>query len=103
MELDFVGFKWNSGIQNFNLKYDFKYFRSDKFKYEFGTSHIYYDFNPGLLKPYGDVASVNREKLDNKNIINCFGSIFSFLVSSMQAILNVTNRHSKMYFIICSF
>lgn len=63
------GIDWTSDIKNYNLKYDFKYFRSDKFKYEFGTSHIYYDFNPGLLKPYGDKPSVNREKLDDKKAL----------------------------------
>lgn len=63
------GIDWASDIQNYNLKYDFKYFRSDKFKYEFGTSHIYYDFNPGLLKPYGNSTSVNRDELDDKKAL----------------------------------
>lgn len=63
------GIDWASDIKNYNLKYDFKYFRSDKFKYEFGTSYIYYDFNPGLLKPYGNTASVNRDKLDDKKAL----------------------------------
>ena len=63
------GIDWASDIENYNLKYDFKYFRSDKIKYEFGTSHIYYDFNPGLLKPYGNRASVNRDKLDDKKAL----------------------------------
>ena len=32
LDLDFVGFKWDSGIKNYNIKYDFKNYISDNFK-----------------------------------------------------------------------
>src|SRR5690606_15841446 len=50
LTLDFVGFDWNSGITNFNLKYDLKYYISDDFQLNFGLSNIYYKFNPGEIK-----------------------------------------------------
>ncbi len=69
MQISGPGIDWGSDIKNYNLKYDFKYFKSDKFKYEFGTSHIYYDFNPGLIKPFGANPTINRDKLDDKKAL----------------------------------
>ncbi|MDX1769325.1 MAG: TonB-dependent receptor, partial [Arenibacter troitsensis] len=40
LKLDFVGFKWNSGIQNFNLKYDFKHYLSNNFQVNYGINNI---------------------------------------------------------------
>jgi hypothetical protein len=37
----------DSGIKNYNIKYDFKNYISDKFKLNYGVNAIYYDFNPG--------------------------------------------------------
>ncbi|MDJ0646749.1 MAG: TonB-dependent receptor, partial [Flavobacteriaceae bacterium] len=51
LNLNFVEFDWNSGIQNFNLKYDFKHYLNDKFKLQYGLNSIYYDFNPGEIEP----------------------------------------------------
>ncbi|MEL6306180.1 MAG: TonB-dependent receptor, partial [Bacteroidota bacterium] len=42
LELDFVGFEWDSGIQNFNLKYDLKHYISDKLQINYGLNNIYY-------------------------------------------------------------
>ncbi len=66
LDLDFVGFKWDSGIKNYNLKYDFKHYISDKFKLNYGLSGIYYDFNPGTIKPTGDDSGINPDQLDKK-------------------------------------
>ncbi|RZJ74039.1 MAG: PEGA domain-containing protein, partial [Flavobacterium sp.] len=51
LQLDFVGFKWDSGIQNYNFKYDLKHYLSDSFKLNYGVNAIYYDFNPGTITP----------------------------------------------------
>ncbi len=59
-------FDWISSIDNYNLKYDFKYYASDKFKLDFGASGIYYHFNPGQIKPTSESSSVNAMKLDQK-------------------------------------
>ncbi|MEG1023052.1 MAG: TonB-dependent receptor [Flavobacterium sp.] len=66
LDLDFVGFKWDSGIKNYNIKYDFKNYISDKFKLNYGLSGIYYDFNPGTIKPSNDTSGINPDQLDRK-------------------------------------
>ncbi len=66
LNLDLVGFNWDSGIKNYNLKYDFKNYVSDKFKLNFGINAIYYDFNPGTLSPSKPNSGINFEQLDKK-------------------------------------
>ncbi len=64
--LTFAEFDWVSSITNYNLKYDFKYYLSDKFKLDFGLSGIYYDFDPGQIKPTSSTSAVNPLSLDRK-------------------------------------
>ncbi|MEZ4970434.1 MAG: TonB-dependent receptor [Flavobacteriaceae bacterium] len=59
-------FDWVSSISNYNLKYDLKYYFSDKFKLDFGASGIYYDFDPGKIKPTSETSAVNPLVLDRK-------------------------------------
>ncbi len=66
LNLDFVGFKWDSGIKNYNLKYDFKSYISDKFKLNYGINAIYYDFNPGVIQPSNTNSGINFQQLDKK-------------------------------------
>jgi hypothetical protein len=66
LDLDFVGFKWDSGIKNYNIKYDFKNYISDKFKLNYGLNGIYYEFNPGTIKPIDAVSGINFDQLDKK-------------------------------------
>jgi hypothetical protein len=66
LNLDFVGFQWDSGIKNYNIKYDFKSYISDKFKLNFGLNGIYYDFNPGTIKPSNLTSGINFQQLDKK-------------------------------------
>ncbi|WP_125721542.1 TonB-dependent receptor [Flavobacterium ustbae] len=66
LDLDFVGFNWDSGIKNYNIKYDFKHYISDKLKLNYGLNGIYYQFNPGTIKPTGDDSGINPEQLDKK-------------------------------------
>ncbi|PNQ72721.1 hypothetical protein C1T31_11310 [Hanstruepera neustonica] len=66
LQLDFVGFNWDSGIRNFNLKYDFKHYLSDKIKLQYGLNSIYHKFNPGEIKPSNDESGINPEKLIDK-------------------------------------
>ncbi|KAF2516561.1 TonB-dependent receptor [Flavobacterium foetidum] len=66
LELDVVGFKWDSGIKNYNIKYDFKHYFSDKFKLNYGLNGIYYEFNPGTIKPKGEDSGINPDQLDKK-------------------------------------
>ncbi len=66
LDLDFVGFKWDSGIKNYNIKYDFKNYISDRFKLNYGINTIYYDFNPGIIKPSDSNSGINFSQLDKK-------------------------------------
>jgi len=67
LDLDFVGFKWDSGIKNYNIKYDFKHYISDNFKLNYGINAIYYSFNPGTIKPSNAESGINFDQLDKKN------------------------------------
>ncbi len=66
LELDFVGFKWNSGIRNFNLKYDFKQYISNTFQLNYGLNDIYYNFNPGEIEPNREDSGIIAEQLTQK-------------------------------------
>ncbi len=66
LNLDFVGFNWDSGIKNYNLKYDFKYYLSDKIKLNYGVNAIYYDFNPGTIEPSKENSGINFRQLEKK-------------------------------------
>lgn len=66
LELDFVGFEWNSGIQNFNLKYDLKHYITDKLQINYGLNNIYYSFNPGKIKPNSPDSGILEEQLIKK-------------------------------------
>ncbi len=66
LELDFVGFEWNSGIQNFNLKYDLKHYFTDKLQINYGLNNIYYSFNPGKIKPNSPDSGIVEEQLIKK-------------------------------------
>jgi hypothetical protein len=66
LTLDFVGFEWDSGITNFNLKYDFKHYINDKLKLSYGINNIYIKFNPGEIIPNRDDSGIQSEKLIDK-------------------------------------
>ncbi|MBD3863688.1 TonB-dependent receptor [Olleya marilimosa] len=66
LKLNFVEFDWNSGIQNFNFKYDFKHYVTDGFKLQYGLNSIYYKFNPGDIKPSTPTSGINPFKLTDK-------------------------------------
>ncbi|KQC28844.1 TonB-dependent receptor [Flagellimonas eckloniae] len=64
--LDFVGFEWDSGIQNFNLKYDLKHYLNDKFQVNYGLNNIYYVFNPGKIKPNRADSGIVEDQITKK-------------------------------------
>lgn len=66
LDLDLIGFLWNSGIKNYNLKYDFKNYINDKTKLSYGISGIYYDFNPGIIEPSNSISGITYRELDKK-------------------------------------
>ena len=66
LELDFVGFEWDSGIRNFNLKYDLKHYLNDKLQINYGLNNIYYVFNPGKIIPNSPESGIVADQLTKK-------------------------------------
>jgi hypothetical protein len=66
LKLDLIGFNWDSGIKNYNFKYDFKHYLSDKLKLTYGINSNYYDFNPGKIEPTRADSGINEDQLDKK-------------------------------------
>jgi hypothetical protein len=64
--LDFVGFEWDSGITNYNLKYDLNHYVSEKVKLSYGINNIYTRFNPGEIIPNRADSGIVAEKLIEK-------------------------------------
>jgi len=66
LTLDFVGFNWNSGIQNLNLKYDFNHYLNENINLEYGIQSTYYEFNPGEIEPSTADSGINPFDLTKK-------------------------------------
>ena len=66
LKLDVIGFNWDSGIKNYNIKYDFKHYLTDKLKLTYGLQSNYYDFNPGKIEPTRADSGINADQLDKK-------------------------------------
>ncbi|WP_291965278.1 TonB-dependent receptor [Maribacter sp.] len=66
LKLDFVGFNWNSGIRNFNIKYDLKHYATDKLQVNYGVNNVYYQFNPGKIEPSNAESGIIKEQLIQK-------------------------------------
>jgi hypothetical protein len=64
--MEFTDFKWDSGIKNYNIKYDFEHFLSNTINLNYGVSVLRYDFNPGTVNPVGASSGVNPEQLQRK-------------------------------------
>ena len=66
LELKFIEFDFDSGIRNFNLKYDFTHYISENIDLRYGINSIYYKFNPGNVTPTTDDSGINPFKLTDK-------------------------------------
>ncbi len=66
LTLDFVGFNWNSGIKNLNLKYDFNHYINDNLNLDYGIQNTYYEFNPGEIEPSTPTSGIINYKLTKK-------------------------------------
>ncbi|MEH6680190.1 MAG: carboxypeptidase-like regulatory domain-containing protein [Sediminicola sp.] len=66
LNLGIQDFEWDSSIKNFGLKYDFKHHLSEDIQLNYGANALYYDFNPGTLRPDGDDSGINFQQLDKK-------------------------------------
>src|SRR5690606_39141878 len=66
LTLSFVEFDFDSGIRNFNLKYDLKHYLSNILQLNYGFNSIYYKFNPGEINPTTETSGINPLKLTDK-------------------------------------
>ena len=66
LALKFIGFNWESDIKNYNIKYDFKNYISDKLTLNFGVNTIYYQFNPGKIEPLDETSAINPKQIARK-------------------------------------
>jgi len=115
LKLDFVGFNWNSGIQNFNIKYDLKHYLSDKLQINYGLNNVYYRFNPGKIEPSNPESGIVEEQLIQKyanefaayidfehditdNLSLGYGLRFSNFIRLGQDELNVYENNDPVFF-----
>jgi len=91
--LDFVGFEWDSGITNFNLKYDFKYYLNEEFKLSYGINNIYNKFNPGEIIPNREDSGILPEKLTDK-----YANEFATYIEAEQRVNNKLTLQYGMRF-----
>ena len=66
LTLDFVGFNWNSGIRNVNLKYDVEHFWNQNLSFDYGAQSTWYEFNPGEIEPNSESSGITSAKLIKK-------------------------------------
>lgn len=67
LKIKMVGIDWKSDIKNYNFKYDFKHYLSDKLNLSYGVNSIYYQFNPGTIKPMDATSPINPDQIAKKN------------------------------------
>ncbi len=95
LELKFAEFQFDTGIRNFNFKYDFTSYVSDAIKLQFGLNSIYYKFNPGEVFPTTDNSGRNYRKLTDKYAFENSGYIDGTIKASeklnIQAGLRLSN------------
>lgn len=65
LELDLVGFEYDGGIRNYNLKYDFTQYAGNS-TWRYGIYSGYYHFNPGNIRPLGIESGIHGQKLTQK-------------------------------------
>ncbi|WP_343704227.1 TonB-dependent receptor [Chitinophaga sp.] len=66
LKIKYVGIDWVSDIRNYNLKYNFSHHLSDKLVLNYGVNSIYYQFNPGTIKPMDAASPVNAGQIEKK-------------------------------------
>ncbi|MEA1786950.1 TonB-dependent receptor [Arenibacter sp. GZD96] len=115
LELDFVGFNWKSGIENFNLKYDLKHYINNTLQINYGLNNVYYLFNPGKIEPSNSNSGILEEQLIEKfanetalyvdvaheitpKLSLGYGLRFSHFIRFGQKELNVYENNNPVFF-----
>ena len=97
LTLGFVGFNWNSGINNYDVKYQIDQTLSDKLDLKYGIQAQYYKFNPGTIEPISTDSQINFYKIPNKYAFE--PSLFIEAEQELSSILRVNYgvRYSQFY------
>ncbi len=66
LELDFVGFKWDSGVNTLAVQYDEEFLVGEKAKLNIGVSHNEYIFDPGSIRPNRTDSQIVENQLAKK-------------------------------------
>jgi outer membrane cobalamin receptor len=66
LKIKHVGIDWASEIRNYNLKYNISHHLSDKLVLNYGVNSIYYQFNPGTIRPLDAASPVNADQIAKK-------------------------------------
>ncbi len=97
LDLDFIGFTWNSGISNLNFKYDLVNYLNNDITLRYGTNQLYYDFNPGKIAPNRPDSAIRKEQLTKKFAIESGYYIESEINLSKKLTMNVGIRLSSFF------
>lgn len=66
LDITGLGLEWKSDVKNYNFKYDFKHYLSDKLVLNYGLNSIYYNFNPGTINPLAGTSAINSSQIAKK-------------------------------------
>ncbi|MEL1255249.1 TonB-dependent receptor [Flavobacterium sp. DGU38] len=90
-------FEWDSNIKSYGLKYNWNSLISEKFKINYGIDGLYYDFNPGVVKPTSTDSQFNYKQLDKKHALEA--SAFIDFENQITEKLNIRYglRYSMFY------
>ncbi|MBL7712162.1 MAG: TonB-dependent receptor [Chitinophagaceae bacterium] len=66
LDIKYVGIDWASDIRNYNFKYNLNHYVSDKLVLNYGVNSIYYQFNPGTIKPMDATSPINPDQIEKK-------------------------------------
>lgn len=69
LKIKMVGIDWLSTIKNYNLKFDLKHYLSSKLNLSYGLNSIFYQFNPGTIKPMDSTSPINAFQIAEKNAL----------------------------------
>ncbi|MBC9932689.1 TonB-dependent receptor [Chitinophaga qingshengii] len=66
LKINYIGLDWVSDIRNYNFKYYYTQHLSDKLALNYGINAIYYQFNPGTIKPIDATSAINPDQIEKK-------------------------------------
>ncbi|MDO6738876.1 TonB-dependent receptor [Wenyingzhuangia sp. 2_MG-2023] len=69
LEISVAGFQWDSGLENYNLKYDLKQYFNDDIAINYGVQAINYVFNPGKIQPSEPGTGIETNQIAKKYAI----------------------------------